>query len=194
MYWQAVIELCAGFSVSRLCFIPIEEKEVSLIKMLKRACQKTVQLHRQIVLLSVLAISACGGGANPLSPPPMDTDNIISENCTADHPFVGRVRQLSSLAHGVSGEVVVLDDCTLEVTNFSYDGRGPSVYFYGGQGEVYIGEDAFSIGPRLNGRPWQNETVTLAIPAGKTLDDFDSLSVWCFEVNANFGDVYFGDI
>lgn len=151
-------------------------------------------LPASMVFASMLALSACGG-ENPLSPPP-DTDgsNIPPENCSADHPFVGRSVQLSSLAHGVSGTVTVADDCTLVVDNFNYDGGGPSVYFYGGQNTSYIGADAFSIGPQLNGRSWQNETLTLVIPEGKSLDDFDSVSVWCFDFNANFGDAFFGNL
>ncbi|MEM7258723.1 MAG: DM13 domain-containing protein [Pseudomonadota bacterium] len=113
------------------------------------------------------------------------------ETCSADHPFVRRTATLSTLAHGVSGSVTVVDDCTLEVINFNYDGRGPSVYFYGGQDGDYISDNAFSIGPRLNGRPWQNESLTLKIPEGKSLDDFNSVSVWCFDFNANFGEAFF---
>jgi len=147
-----------------------------------------------IAVLCLQVLSACGGGANPMSPPPQDTGNVITEDCSADHPYVGRTAALSNLAHGVSGNVTVINDCTLEVTNFNYDGGGPSVYFYGGQNESYVGDNAFSIGPRLNGRMWQNETLALAIPEGKSLDDFDSVSVWCFDFNANFGDAFFGDL
>jgi len=58
----------------------------------------------------------------------------------------------------------------------------------------YIGANAFSIGPLLSGTAWEGDTITLAIPEGKTLDDFDSISVWCFDFNANFGDAFFGDV
>jgi len=155
----------------------------------------TVISTQAALLLGVLTIVGCSSESNPLSPPPdTDNDNTLVENCTADHPYVGRTRQLSMLEHDVSGTVTILDDCTIEVSNFFYDGRGPSVYFYGGQNLNYIGADAFSIGPLLTGTVREGDTITLAIPEGKTLDDFDSISVWCFDFNANFGDAFFGDV
>lgn len=165
-------------------------KVMNLYKVRSRPCG----LVRAVITLAILALSACGG-ENPLSPPPTsDANTNPPDSCSADHPFVGRTVQLSSLAHGVSGTVTVADDCTLVVDNFNYDGGGPAVYFYGGQNMSYIGADAFSIGPRLNGRSWQNETLTLVIPEGKSLDEFDSVSVWCFDFNANFGDAFFGNL
>jgi len=118
-------------------------------------------------------------------------NELISDNCTSVHPLVGQVAELSTLAHGVSGTITVLNDCVLEVTNFNYDGGGPAVYFYAGNDKNYR-TDAFPIGPRLNGQQWVNDTVRLPIPEGKSLDDFNSLSVWCFDFNANFGDASIG--
>jgi len=115
---------------------------------------------------------------------------VIGDECTANHPYVGRVLQLSSLAHGVSGTVTVLNDCEMEVTEFNYDGGGPSVYFYAGQDRDYV-NNAFIIGRRLNGQRWVNDTLRLPLPEGKTFDDFNSLSVWCSDFNANFGEVLF---
>lgn len=156
--------------------------------------RKTATLSKAALLIGVLVIVGCSE-TTPLSPPPdSDADNTIAENCTADHPYVGRTRQLSMLEHGVAGTVLIKDDCTIEVSDFFYDGGGPSVYFYGGQNQVYIGANAFSIGPLLTGTVYDAGTITLAIPEGKTLDDFDSISVWCFDFNANFGDAFFGDV
>lgn len=114
-------------------------------------------------------------------------NEIISEGCTSDHPLVGRSAELSTFAHGVSGTITVLNDCILEVTNFNYDGGGPAVYFFAGTDQNYR-SGAFPIGPRLNGQQWVNDTVRLPIPEGRSLDEFNSLSVWCFDFNANFGD------
>jgi len=119
-------------------------------------------------------------------------NGLVSGECSAEHPFVGRSAELSSLAHGVSGTVTVLNDCELEVTNFNYDGGGPSVYFYAAVDREYS-SNSFIIGQQLNGKRWVNDTLRLPIPEGKSLDDFNSLSVWCYDFNANFGDVFFGD-
>jgi len=119
-------------------------------------------------------------------------NRLVLADCSAEHPFVGRSAELSSLAHGVSGTVTVINDCELEVTNFNYDGGGPSVYFYAAVDRDYSG-NSFIIGERLSGKQWVNDTLRLQIPEGKSLDDFNSLSVWCYDFNANFGDVFFGD-
>ena len=120
-------------------------------------------------------------------------NNLISSDCTADHRYVGRTSELSNLAHGVSGTVTVIDDCTIEVTNFNYDGGGPSVYFYAATDRDFRNYSAI-IGPRLNGQRWVNDTLRLSLPDGTSLEDFNSLSVWCRDFNANFGDTFFGDL
>jgi len=114
-------------------------------------------------------------------------NEIISDECTSLHPLVNRTAELSTLQHGVSGTLKVLNDCVIEVTNFNFDGGGPSVFFYAGADASY-GSGSFPIGPRLNDQQWVNRTLLLTIPEGKSLDDFDRLSVWCFEFNINFGD------
>ena len=119
-------------------------------------------------------------------------NQLITDGCTSDHPFVGRTVELSTRAHSVSGTVTVLNDCEIEVTNFNYDGGGPSVYFYAAQDRDYAGE-SFIIGQQLNGQQWANDRLRLPIPEGMTLDDFNSLSVWCIDFRANFGDAFFGD-
>jgi len=120
-------------------------------------------------------------------------NELASQNCSAEHPYVGRSVELSNLAHGVSGTVTVINDCSLEVTGFNYDGGGPNVFFYAALDKAYA-SDSFIIGPQLNGRRWVNETILLPIPEGKSLDEFNSLSVWCIDFNANFGDAFFGDV
>ena len=40
-----------------------------------------------------------------------------------------KLGELSTLQHGVSGEVFVLDEKTLVVKNFNYDGTAPDAYF-----------------------------------------------------------------
>lgn len=118
--------------------------------------------------------------------------NIISAGCSSEHRFVGRSAELSSKAHGVSGTLTVLDDCTIEVANFNYDGGGPSVFFYAAVDRDFSNYSAI-LGPQLNGQEWINETLQLVIPDGISLDNFNSLSVWCSDFDANFGDVFFGD-
>ena len=115
-----------------------------------------------------------------------------SANNPATHPLVGTSAEFSNFAHGIEGTLTFLDDRTFEVSNFSYDGGGPSVYFYlGTDGDYSSPGVGRLVGPRLNGRPYNSETITVTLPDDITLDDFNGVSVWCDIFFANFGDATF---
>lgn len=109
------------------------------------------------------------------------------------HPLVGRSAEFAvSSIYGISGTLTVLDNRTLQVTNFNYTGAGPSVFFYTGRDGNYSPRDGGQlIGPQLNGTRWEGDTITLDLPDGLTLDDFDGLSVWCDIFFINFSDAVF---
>jgi len=111
--------------------------------------------------------------------------------CTKNHSKVGYSGSFSSLAHNVSGTATIIDDCTIEVTSFTYDGGGPSVYFYAGIDHQYSASTAFPIGSQLNGQVYNGETIEVTLPNGKTFDDLTGLSVWCADFNADFGNMTF---
>ena len=52
-------------------------------------------------------------------------------------------------------------------------------------------ENAFPVGPLLTGTRFEDDTVTITLPPNSSLDDFDSLSVWCIDFAVNFGDLQF---
>jgi hypothetical protein len=83
----------------------------------------------------------------------------------------------------------IVDSCTIEITNFNYDGLGLSrVFAYGGLAGNY--RDGFPIGPNLRGTVYTGQTLRLALRPGD-IDKLDGISIWCADVNANFGDVTF---
>ena len=108
----------------------------------------------------------------------------------SDHPDVGQLAVLSTNSHQVAGQVLVKDNCTLEVTSFTYDGGGPSVYFYGGVDGNYTYR-GFSIGPALHGTVFDNETLTITLESPKQLYDMNGVSVWCADFSVSFGDGLF---
>jgi len=88
--------------------------------------------------------------------------------------------------------LTIIDDRTLEISNFTYDGQGPSVFFYTGTDGDYRPQSGGQIiGERINGRQFNNETVILTLPDNITLNDFNGVSVWCDIFSANFGDAMF---
>ena len=137
-----------------------------------------------------IIITACTSD-NSTSPPVSENDFSIGTDtqCSASHSLVGTTANLTSIAHGVNGTLTVIDDCTLEFTNFSYDGGGPAVYFYTGINGIFNNSNANQISSLLTGTVFSNDTVRLVLPGTVTLDDFDSISVWCIDFNANFGEV-----
>lgn len=111
--------------------------------------------------------------------------------CGSTHEKIGQTGFFNTLAHNVAGKAEIIDNCTIKITQFSYDGGGPDVYFYAAIDGAYNSEASFRIGNRLNGISYENGEFTLKLPNNKTLDDLNGISVWCVEFSANFGDVTF---
>ena len=112
-------------------------------------------------------------------------------SCTKEHEKIGHTGFFSTFAHNVSGKATVIDDCTIEISQFSYDGGGPDVYFYGAIDHEYTSVDAFPMGQKLDGKTYDNARIFIKLPQNKSLDDLNGLSVWCTEFQANFGQVEF---
>ena len=110
--------------------------------------------------------------------------------CGDDHPRVGQSLTFATRAHGVRGSARVVDNCTIVVESFDYDGGGVDSRFYGAKNSTWA--DGFALSENLV-RPmaYRGETITLKVPVGKSLDDLDGLSVWCIPFAASFGDGQF---
>lgn len=113
----------------------------------------------------------------------------IEQGCGSDHPSVGSQVAFTTYFHDVSGTLTVTDNCTLTITNFVYDGEGPAVAFYSGVDGNYVNGQALS--SSISGQSYNGGTIVLNLPPSLSLDDFNSVSVWCYAFNANFGDVIF---
>lgn len=113
-------------------------------------------------------------------------DSAPTQNCGGtDHTRVGQVANLSMLAHNVSGRAEIIDNCTIQVTNFNFDGDAPNVEFYGGVNGDYV--NGFGISERIDGRVFTDTTFTIILDSPSVLDRMDGLSVWCVEFRADFG-------
>jgi Electron transfer DM13 len=135
-------------------------------------------------LCLTLVLGACGGGDNPPAAVAGGQTNG-AQTCTKSNAKVGKVAVLQTLGHGVSGSAKVLDDCTIEISNFNYDGGGlPDVFAYGAIGSRFA--SGFAIGPNLFGTRRTNETVTLTLKTGD-LDNMDGISIWCVRAGVSFG-------
>jgi hypothetical protein len=105
-------------------------------------------------------------------------------------PQVGWQAELSTIAHNVSGTVSIVDENTIQVDDFTYDGRGISVYFYLGQADTRPSFlSGLPIGSELVGSAFNGSQPPLLIdlPAGETLEGWNAISVWCVAVGMSFG-------
>jgi Electron transfer DM13 len=133
-----------------------------------------------------LSISGCGSESAVST---SNTQTNTAQVCTKSNAKVGKSATLSTKAHGVSGIATVIDDCTIEIKNFNYDGGGlPDVFVYGGKANNYAA--GFPIGANLFGTRRTNETIRITLKTGD-LDGLDGISIWCVRAGANFGDGLF---
>ncbi|MCH9679858.1 MAG: DM13 domain-containing protein [Deltaproteobacteria bacterium] len=109
--------------------------------------------------------------------------------CGVTHPMVGAVAELVGSQHDVAGTATIIDDCTIQIENFVFDGGGIDVRVYGGLDGNY--DDGFAIGEDLTGPGFAGETVTVQLDESMTLDDLDGISIWCVPVGVDFGSAFF---
>ena len=114
-----------------------------------------------------------------------------SRSCSSTHSMVGFSGTFTTYAHGVKGTATIIDDCTIQITEFSYDGQGPDVFFYAAQEFDFYGSESLQLGGNINGTVYDMTTIILKVPYTKSLDDFNTLSVWCLDFGINFGDLKF---
>lgn len=117
---------------------------------------------------------------------------------TLASPLVGWKANLSTLAHGVSGSVTILDDDTVRVDNFTYDGGGIIVYFYLAPSNSYSSfkDNGLGIGNDIKGTSFDGTQgpFTIDLPGASTVEGYHGVSVWCVTANANFGSGTFAPV
>ncbi|CAL8093012.1 unnamed protein product [Orchesella dallaii] len=101
---------------------------------------------------------------------------------------------IGDLAHGLQGEVIILNDKQIGIRNFAYDGQGPAVWFMGmknGSTGVYSA-DGIAL-PNHYGncrnlqRAYRNADITITLPRRLRVYDLEAFSVYCFQYCHNFG-------
>jgi hypothetical protein len=120
-----------------------------------------------------------------------EVSSLQNNICDSTHAMVGQSGFFMTQAHNVAGMATVLNDCSIKITNFDYDGGGPRVYFYAANNDAYSDSTAFAISRRIEGQAYNGAEFILRLPTNRTLDDLDGLSVWCSDFNADFGHLTF---
>uniref|UniRef100_A0A182ISD3 DOMON domain-containing protein n=1 Tax=Anopheles atroparvus TaxID=41427 RepID=A0A182ISD3_ANOAO len=113
-------------------------------------------------------------------------------------PYYGReIGQLTNFGHGIKGRVYAVDESTLFVKGFAYDGNAPDAFFWVGNSprpspegfiipypEEYSGREP----PVL--QQHNNTDIILKLPMGKRIRDIRWLSVWCRRFTVDFGEIF----
>ncbi len=132
--------------------------------------------------IGLLALITCVGACIPTAP-----QGPGQSNCGADDPRVGQIAELTNrFIHGVSGTARIVDNCTIVIENFTFDGLGVPPAVVG-----IINED-WANPVILNGNifrtgGYHNETLVVPLPEGVTLDDVPMISITCLGGVAAFG-------
>lgn len=117
-------------------------------------------------------------------------ENIDFNNCGDDHPLVGESRNFIRRAHGVSGKATILSNCEIKIEEFSFDGGGAgNVVIWGSLNSNF--DIGYALSENLFGDEFSNEDFSVFLPEDMSLNDINSLSVWCIPFRANFGSVQF---
>ncbi|GIX99367.1 hypothetical protein CDAR_470311 [Caerostris darwini] len=113
-------------------------------------------------------------------------------------PYYGaKVGEFTTYFHDVRGDVFAVNDKTLFIENFNYDGKGAdAVFWVGGTTEpdstgfmVHVGQDSEeTLGPS------KDQSLILHLPAGIKITDLRWLSVWSRKFSISFGSVIFPKI
>lgn len=120
-----------------------------------------------------------------------DADDGASDDgggeCAADHDKVGWTAELEAKGdYQVSGTAEIVDNCTVVIENFTYSGDGIVVQIYGAPTADDF-SSGFPMSEDLKGQSFDNETLEVSLPPGKSLDDLGAISVWCVDADVDFG-------
>ncbi|CAH0696968.1 unnamed protein product [Spodoptera exigua] len=124
----------------------------------------------------------------------------VTRDCVSqdeDEPYRGKlIGKLNSYHHQVSGEVYAVDDYTILLVNFNYDGTGDDTFFWAGD-SGRPGPQGFIV-PNEYGRTnilerYYNAEVRLAVPEGKRISRIKWFAVYDIGSQNAFGDVYVPD-
>ena len=123
---------------------------------------------------------------NPLQANPAS----LPRDCDSSSPLVGVTRPLRiSNLYGISGLVTIVSDCEIEISNFFYNGAGPNISVYAGIDNDFV--NGVNMSEHINGQVFESATLNLFLPDGASFNEFNSISIWCYEFDVDFSSASF---
>ncbi len=112
-------------------------------------------------------------------------------NCGSTSSKIGQTLSFSTLSHRVSGIARIVDDCTIQLEDFNFDGGGVDIRVYTGSISSSSGRFEESSNPSISvnllNQEFVNGNATVRLPAGVNINDIDALSIWCVPFGISFG-------
>ncbi len=135
-------------------------------------------LRRPSVAWLLPLITACQTG--PLG----DGDGVVQDD---EVPGPGWTAEVIGTAHDVEGTAVIVDDQTLEIRGFTYDGGGINArVFLVVDGQPF--SDRFELTDNLVGTgPYDDDVLPLDLPADAEPGDWNAITLWCVPAGVSFG-------
>ncbi len=132
---------------------------------------------------ALIAIVVCGCTVLPDPPAPQSS-------CGSDDPRVGQIAELTNrFIHNVSGTARIINNCTIEIDNFTYDGLALDARVVGVKNNDYAHVTVLT--GKL--RAYNDETLMVPLPEGVTLDDVPTISISCVGGTVAFGNGNLGE-
>lgn len=114
--------------------------------------------------------------------------------CEDKEPYQGKyLGKINSYHHQVSGEVYAVDEYTLLLINFNYDGNGVDAFFWAGAAnrpgpQGFIVADEYGKTNVLD--RYFNKDFTLTLPDNKKITEIKWFAIYDLSSQNTFGDVY----
>lgn len=124
--------------------------------------------------------------------------------CVASHahaeltsPQVGWQAAFGPGSHMSSGIATIIDENTIQIDDFIYDGGGIVVYFYLGETETSTAfSNGLPIGKDLFGMSFDGtqEPLVIDLPGEETLEGWNAISLWCVAAGVSFASGTFAPV
>ena len=99
-------------------------------------------------------------------------------------------KTLTSYEHGTRGRVGITSNCKLAARNFSYDGKGPSVWWWystTGCSPVDFARNGARLSSQQVKRAYRGTSASWPIRSTVDLEDVKCIALYCEEFQAVFG-------
>lgn len=117
--------------------------------------------------------------------PAAEETAVAAPAAAAEPKYLGR---FSKVSHDVDGDIFMLDDHTIYIQGFSFDGNAPDVHFWSDGVAIPYYTRANPHVAMVVGKYHKEDVVLMLPPEKPTVHDLGHFQVWCRQYGINFGE------